>query len=453
MDADGNPEFVDAYDVEYGVKRTINPDTASDYSYVLYILKNAQAVNSGEEGFTLDDVGVRAVDATTVEFELENAAGFFPAVAGMWVAYPLHEATITEWGDKWTEAGLITTNGPYALEQWIHGGELNMIKNPMWVNADDVQIERINGVMIAESSTAFALYENYELDTVGVPSPELDRVRADEELSKQYYSAPVPCTYYYGLTNTKAPFDDQRVRLAFSSSFDRQSLIDNVLKAGQTPASTFAPPGIFGAPEPGTIGVQYDPEMAATLLQEYLDEKGMTIEDFNAMDITLMHNTSEGHARIAAAAQQMWKDNLGVDIRVENQEWGVYLDTIQNTTPLEEMPHIWRLGWCADYPDENNWVHEVFNAEAGANRLRREPTRFDELTAQAGQSQDPAERAELYAEAEQILAYDEAAYIPIYHYTSSNVTQPWLTRNYPPLGANDYYNWTLDWDAKMAAQN
>jgi oligopeptide transport system substrate-binding protein len=348
------------------------------------------------------------------------------------------------------------------MESWIHGGELNFVKNPLWVNADDVQIERVEGVMIVEASTAFALYENNELDTVRVPLPEMDRVKADPTLSAEYYNAPAACTSYYGFTNTKPPMDDVRVRTAFSQAIDRQSLIDNVTKGGQIPATSFAPPGIFGAPEPGTVGLGTDAEAAKAALQEYLDEMGMTIEDFNAMDVTLMHNTSEGLARIAAAIQQMWKDTLGVDVKVENQEWKVYLDTIKNVTPVEDMPHVWRLGWCADYADENNWVHEVFNSDAGANRLRRNcedpncgsttTSEFDDLTVAAQVEEDPAKRAELYAQAEEILSAVEVAYAPIYHYTTVQVTKPWLQRNYPLIGGNDFFNWKIDMQAKLNAQ-
>ncbi len=468
-DGDGNPRFVNAYDVEYGAKRTIDPNTASDYAYVTYIIKNAMEVNTGEDAdgnpteLTLDDVGVKALDESTVEFTLENPAGYFPAIAGMWVLRPQPQWAIDQYGQRWIEAGLIDTNGPYVLNEWIHGGNMRLVKNPLWINADDVQIEVIDMVMIEEASTAFALYENNELDTTGVPLPEMDRVKADPVLSKELRIAPVPCTYYYGFVNTKPPFDDVRVRRAFSAAIDRQGLIDNVLKGGQIPATSFAPPGIFGAPEPGTVGQGYDPELAKSSLQEFLDEKGMTIDEFNSTyDIVLGHNTSEGHAKIAAAIQQMWKDNLGVDVRVENQEWKVYLQTIKKTTPIEDEFHIYRLGWCADYPDENNWVHEVFNSEAGSNRLRRNcadpnctettgPSKFDELTVAAGKEQDPAKRIEMYKEAEDILAREEAAYAPIYHYTSVVVTKPWLTRNYPPLGGADFYNWKIDADAQMAA--
>ena len=465
----GNPRFVTAQDVVYGVKRTVNPETASSYSYVLYIIKNAQEVNTGEtaEGdasdLAVDDIGVEAVDDLTVKFTLEQPAGYFPAISGMWVAKPQPQWTIEAEGEGWTEAGAIATSGPYALAEWIHGDSLQLVKNPLWINADDVQIDVVDMLMIEEASTAFALYENNELDTAAVPLAEMDRVKADPVLSEELRIAPSLCTYYYGFTNTKPPFDDTRVRRAFSAAIDRQSLVDNVTKGGQIPATTFAPPGIFGAPEPGTLGLGYDPELAQASLQEFLDEKGITAEEFAAeYDIVLGHNTSEGHARIAAAIQQMWKDNLGVDVRVENQEWAVYLATLKNTTPIEDMFHVFRLGWCADYPDENNWVHEVFNSEAGANRLRRNcadancadttgPSKFDELTVAASLAADPEERTALYAQAEDILSREEVAYAPIYHYTSVNVTKPWLKRNFPRISGIDIFNWEVDVAARAAA--
>jgi oligopeptide transport system substrate-binding protein len=254
------------------------------------------------------------------------------------------------------------------------------------------------------------------------------------------------------LVNNKAPMDDVRVRKAFSMTVDKQSLVDNVTKGGQAPAGFFAPPGIFGRPDDDSgIGLAYDPAAANALLDEYLAEKGLTRE---TLEVTLMHNTSEGHANIAAAIQQFWLDNLGVSVTVENQEWGVYLDTIGNDTPLEEMPHIFRLGWCADYPDENNWVYEVFNADAGANRLRRGCVddvcaevvlgEFDNITEQAKGEQDPAVRKELYTEAERLLSEVEAAYIPIYFYTTVVVTKPELTRDYSSLGHSHWYWWTLE---------
>jgi oligopeptide transport system substrate-binding protein len=461
-DEEGNELYVTADDVVYGLKRTLDPATASTYGYVLYNVLNGAAVNAGEEGLTIDDLGVVATDPQTVVITLENPAPYFPGIAAMWIAAPMPAAAIAERPERWIEPGFIVTNGPYVLDTWIHGSEMVLVKNEFYPDADNVQIERVELVMITEDSTAFALYENNELDSQAVPLPEIDRVKADPVLSEEFVTGPDPCTYYYGFTNNKPPFDDVRVRTAFVQSVDKQSLIDNVLKGGQTPATTFAPPGVFGAPEPGTVGLQYDPEAAQASLQEFLDEQGITVDEFNSTyNITLMYNTSEAHAQIAAAIQQMWQDVLGVTVNVENQEWQVYLDTIEKTTPLAEHPHIWRLGWCADYLDENNWVHENFNVNAGSNDLRRAcndenctsvtPSEFDELTVQAQQTSDPAEREELYHEAERILAEDEVAYLPIYHYTIVRVTKPWLTMNFPPLGGFDFFNWTIDWDAKLEA--
>ena len=134
---------VTAKDVVYGVKRTVNPETASDYAYVDYIIKNAEAINTGENT-DLDSLGVRAVDDYTVEFTLEQPAGYFPGIAGMWVNRPQPQAAIEAGGDKWTEPGNIWTNGPYVLDTWEHESKMVMVKNPHYYDAKNVDIEQIN---------------------------------------------------------------------------------------------------------------------------------------------------------------------------------------------------------------------------------------------------------------------------------------------------------------------
>jgi oligopeptide transport system substrate-binding protein len=460
-DDDGAPRMVNAHDVEYAVKRTLDPATGSDYAYVLYIIEGAMEVNGGEEE-DLDTIGVKAVDDYTVEFTLKQPAGYFPSIASMWVARPVYAPVIDEYGARWIEPGFIVTNGPYLLADWKHFDSITMVKNPHYYGADDVQIERIEFTMIVEASTAFAMYENNELDSVAPPLEEMDRVKTDPVLSAEYVNFPDVCTYYYGFTNNKPPFDDVLVRKAFSAAIDRVSLVENVTKGGQIPANTFAPKGIFGnvASDPDIAPWALDPELGKEMAQEWLAEAGYPGgEGFPT--VTLMHNTSEGHRSIAEAIQAMWRDTLGVEVEVVNQEWGVYLETLKNTTPLADMPHIWRLGWCADYSDNNNWVHEVFNNEEGANRLRRgcldenctevESLEFDELTKAAGAAQDPDERLALYKQAEQILTEEEAAYAPIYYYATNNLAKPWLNRTYQMIAGEHIHLWTIDWEAKKAA--
>ena len=462
MDDDGAPRYVLPSDVEFGVKRAIEPETASQYAYLLYGIKNASEVNNGDEELTIDDVGVTCDDAAmTCVFTLNSPAPWFPSIVTMPTATPQPAWAIAENGENWTEPGLANNSGPYVVSEWLHGSSLQMVKNPFHFDADTVQIEHVDYELLDASSTAFAMYENNELDTAGVPLPEMDRVKADPELGEELVIVPRACTYYYDFNMKKEPFDDLRVRQAFSYAIDRQSLIDNVTKGGQIPASSFAPPGIFGAPAPGTVGAFYDPEAAKALFQDYLDEIGMTVEEFNDLDIVLMHNTDEGHALIAAAIQQMWTDTLGVEMRVENQEWGVFLGTRYNFSPIEEAAHIYRDGWCADYADENNWVYEVFHATDSGNTARRGcvddncseivTDEFDALIEEAQVEVDPAVRTELYAQAEQLLAVDLAAYAPIYHYTTVNVAKPWLTRTFPSVAAPAMFTWSIDWAAKTAA--
>ncbi len=471
-DASGFFRIVSAYDVEYGVKRTLDPRTASDYSYVLYIVQGAFEANTADPTSPdfpalMDAIGVKALDAFTVQFTLTAPAGYFGQIASMWIARPQPKWAIDAYGDSWTEPGNIVTNGSYAMKSWIHNDSMVFVRNPylpddLWGGGN---IDEVHCVMIVEESTAFAMYLNNELDTGGVPLPEMDRVKADPVLSKELTIRPFPCTYYYGFITTKAPTNDVRVRKALSMTIDRQTLIDQVTKGDQLPANTFAGGSIFG-------NAALDPRIAPWALPEKLGgwgyDKALTeaqklmaeagYPDGAGLEIILMHNSGEGHARIAQAVQAMWaKAFPKARFTIEVQEWKVYLTTISKETPEESMPNVYRLGWCQDYPDENNWVHEVFNPTYGNNDPRMSPddpqvgaavAEFDRLTTLAGRLADPAERQRLYFEAERLLCDEIVAIAPIYYYTQIALTKPWVTRHW-----HDTPHWdTWSIDAEMRAK-
>jgi oligopeptide transport system substrate-binding protein len=262
-------------------------------------------------------------------------------------------------------------------------------------------------------------------------------------LSKELYIAPSLCTYYYGFNTKAAGVDDVRVRRALSMALDRQGLVDNVLKGGQQPAQWFSRPGLAAAPTMEThpdLGVKYDPEGAKKLLQEYLDEKGIGLGD---LELAVMFNTSSGHQKIAEAIQQMWKKNLDLDVKLTNQEWKVYLDTVKGS----DTPQIWRMGWCLDYPDANNFIREVFamggSSNPGDGGINYDNPEWEELLKQAAIEMDPKKRLEMYAQAEQMLCYDDAAIIPIYWYTSVNVTKPYVKRTYSVGGHQRFEKWEI----------
>jgi oligopeptide transport system substrate-binding protein len=454
---------VTAKDVEYGVKRTLDPNTASDYAYVLYIINGAEEFNTADpaaENFQelKDAIGVKAVDDTTVQFTLKQAAGYFPSITAMWVTFPLHQETIDTYGDNWTEAGLIVTNGPYTLEEWSHGAYVKFAKNPLWPGAQDVQIEVIQGPIINEASTTMAMYEANEIDMAadpgqGPPLPDMDRIKADPQLSQELLIAPRLCTYYYGFVTTKPPFDNVTVRKAFAAAIDRQSLIDNVLKGEQRPAHSFSAPGIFGnVADDTSIGSWMVMDNYADQVkqaQQWLADAGYP--NGAGIDMTLMYNTSEAHAQIAQAVQAMWAEAFPEAIvNVENQEWSVYLKTLLPDSPDSEKPDVFRMGWCADYPDANNWLNEVLNSKSSQNYEKYFKADFDSLVEQAALESDPAKRQELYKQAETMLM-DDQAIAPIYYYTYVRLYKPWVSYVISPVTGDPIFQWKIDVAAKKAA--
>jgi oligopeptide transport system substrate-binding protein len=451
QDCDGNDRMVTAHDFEYGIKRALDPALASPYAYVLaFAIAGANEYNSGET----DDpntVKVTALDDWTVEVEFLESAIYNASIIGLWTAYPVPKWVIEgddcneARGDRWTEPGFFQSFGPYTVREWIHDSSLTMVVNPYWPGSDAVptpKIEELQFFMLDESA-AFSEYEAGNIDWQAVPSADLDRVKSDPQLSKELHISAVTCTYYYGF-NTKAEYvDDVRVRRALSLALDRQGLIDNVLKGGQEPAGWFSRPGIAGAPTRDThpdLGVSYNADEAKKLLAEYLAEKGISAADIN---ITLMFNTSSGHQTIAEAIQQMWQSTLGIQVNLTNQEWKVYLNTIKSP----DTPQIYRLGWCQDYPDANNFIREVFtlggSANPGDGGINYVNEQWEELLKQAAVEPDVKKRVEMYAEAEQTLCYEDAAIIPIYWYTGVNTTKPYVKRTWGVGGQEAYEKWEI----------
>jgi oligopeptide transport system substrate-binding protein len=468
MACDGTtPRKVTAQDFAYGILRTIAPATASPYAYVLdFAIAGAQAYTDGKET-DATKVGVKAVDEKTLELTFNEAAAYNLNIAGMWIAdaqpsWIIAGDDCTEArADRWTEVGFHQSYGPYALKEWVHDSTVTLVANPFWpagdANIPQPKIETITWSML-DDAPAFAEYEAGNFDAAAVPTADMDRVKTDPVLSKELKIAPSLSTYYYGFNITAPVVDDVRVRQALSLAVDRQSLIDNVLKANQEPARWFCSPGLVACPtveKYPDLGVKFDAAKAKATLQGYLDEKKTTADK---LDITLMFNTSSGHQKIAEAVQQMWKDNLGVNVKLVNQEWKVYLATVKG----KDTPQIWRMGWNLDYPDANNFDREVAASGGSSNPVDKngkpeggftwKNDTYDQLVKDAAKETDLAKRTDMYAKAEQILVWDDAVMIPLYWYTRVGVTKPYVTRTYSNTGSQHYEKWDIDMAAKSAGK-
>jgi oligopeptide transport system substrate-binding protein len=421
----GAVRVVKAQDIVYGVNRTLNPDTASQYASTL-----APWIVGGNEMLAGEAVtlGVTAIDDYTLEIKSPKPAGFLPMMYGLWMSRPEPEWAITENADAWTEAGNVQTYGPYTIKTWEHDVEITMVKNPFWPGTDYMPQATIDEWVFTylEEPAMLAAFEAGELDWIpSVPLPDLDRLRA--EYPDELVFGPSTCTYYYGFNTEKEPTNNAHLRRALSMAIDRAAVV-TITNSGETPAGFFTRPDIAAAPSQDAYpddAIWSDPEKAKAEFQAYLDETGNTIETMPS--ITLGHNTSTNHVLIAQAIEQMWKDTLGITATDMAQDAQTY-----NATLRTDAPQVWRLGWCYDYPDPNSFINDVFRSKGpdSNNHTGWGPDDFYALLDQAGVETNPDARRELYAQAEYILVNRDAAVAPIYYYTSRQMTQTNIDRTY-----------------------
>lgn len=457
---DGSADrIVNANDFAYGIYRNQLPANASPYAYLLgFVLKGASDFSTGKTD-DFSTVGVKVIDDFTLEMTFMDQVAYNLEIAGLWVALAQPkwiiegdcDGAVQARGERWIEPGFFQSYGPFTLKEWVHDDYISIVKNPFWPGTEEIPQPKLDEVIfhMLDEPAQLAEYEAGNADVVSAVSlSDLDRIKADPVLSNELSVSPQFCTYYYGF-NTKAPVvDDVRVRRALSMAVDRQSLIDNVTKGGQEPAQWFARPGLAGAPtieDHPDLGIKYDPDKAKAELQSYLDEKGVTAD---SLDLTLMYNATSGNQAIAEAIQQMWKDALGVNVKLVNQEFRVYLDTVKS----RDTPQIWRLGWCLDYPDANNFDRDnntvggsqnpAENGEpyGGFNWVNEE---YERLVLEAAMETDPTKRVELYAEAEQIAIVDDAIMIPLYWYTNLDLTKPYVVRTFSSDGKESFEKWDI----------
>lgn len=467
---------VTADDVVYAVRRACDPRTGAEQATLDYVIAGCQALHTADPASSAEQldalalaVGVEALDETTVEFTLTEPAGYFPAVAGLAVNRPLHQATVEQRGPGWTEAGNIVSNGPYLLAGWFHGDSMALERNPLWPGWKEApgNAARVELAMLPDDA-ALALYQAGGLDSVRVPPAALDQVQADALLRQELLIAPDSCVEMVGFTHSKPPLDNLLVRQALSAAIDRQALVQTVTRGGEIPANTFAPAMVFGQ-------AAGDPAIAPWLLPEaqggwgyakalaqaqaWLAEAGYP-DGVGLPPLTLLHNAAEGPARTAQAIAAMWRAGLGAEVVVESREWRDYWSLLTGDTPVEQLPHAWRLGFCGDLPDQHGWLDQQFNTDQGSGWLRWEASAnaplaadgrsFNQLTAAARQSADPAERQALYRESERILSDTAAAYAPLYAYSAVTLTKPYVQRTVFNLTGNRLETWIVDWSAKQA---
>jgi oligopeptide transport system substrate-binding protein len=402
-----NGEPVTAEDFEYSWKRTISPELAADYAYQFFGIVGAEAYNTCKANCAAlrDRVGVRALDASTLQVRLTSAQPWFLQQLAHHSFLAVHRPTVERFGDKWTEAANIVTNGPFRLASWEHDSRIDLVKWDGWRNAAEVELRRVNGRMISDGTTAVQAFEAGEIDvTSTMPPEELPRLKETAE----YEQYPALGTYYYGFNVKNIP--DVRQRRAMALAIDRRSIIDNVAQADQLPARGYVPEGTPGfetiTPNSDWLPEHGDLERARQLMAQVPGPK---------RTITLWYNESPAHKPIAVAVQAQWR-KLGLDVTLKAQEFAQYLEFLG--PPPNNAVDAYRLGWIGDYVDAMNFL-EMWTCESGNNSTNYCNPEYDRLVAEARATRDDVARYRIYGRLEQILfgPNGDVPLAPIYWYT------------------------------------
>ncbi|AHF91009.1 ABC transporter substrate-binding protein [Opitutaceae bacterium TAV5] len=415
-----NGEPVTAGDFVRTFERTLTPEFGAEYAYFLYQVEGAEAFNNG----TLKEfskTGFSAPDARTLRLRLREPVPFLleSLTHHSWMPVPI--ATVEKFGGlrtkgtAWTRPGNFVGNGPFTLAGWLPNQKITVTRSPTYWNAAAVKLDAIAFFAVDNADAEERMFRAGTLDiTSTLPLSRTGYYR--RQRPAEFRSDDLYALYYYRLNTTRKPLDDVRVRRALALAIDRESITENLLRAGQTPAYNFVPPSpAFHSPAriDGTL------DDARRLLAEagFPDGRGFP-------RLELLYNSMEAHKQLAEAVQQMWKRNLGIDIVLRNEEWKVYIET-QNNLAYD----IARAGWNADYPDPFSFL-DLWLADGGNNRTGYANPDYDRLVAASLAAPDTAARHAIYRQLDGILARDVPA-IPVYFYKRVYAISP-RVKNWVP---------------------
>lgn len=404
-------EPIRAEDVVFSWIRVLNPATGCDYAGQLFYLKNGENFNAGK----ITDpalVGVHATDPYTVRIELEHPTAFFLDLCAFQTLLVVPHQTIEKYGDRWLMAKPLPSSGPFQLDAWRVNDKIRLKKNPRYWDATNTQSEIIDLLPVGSPNAALNLFTHGQADIVWdkdlVPTELVDALLQRPDFHTFNYLG----TYFIRFNVTKKPFDDPRVRRALAMAVDRERIVKKITRAGEPPARHLVPDGTanYASPE----GISYNPDQARKLLAEAGYPGGKGFPHFEYMFNAAAGGSAKIHENIAIELQQMWRDELGVQMDLRQLEWKVYLNA-QSHLDFE----LSRSSWIGDYNDPQTFLG-MFTSTDGNNRTGWKNLRYDELIRSANHEPDLKKRAQFFQQAETLLVNEEAPIVPLFFYVGIN---------------------------------
>ncbi len=406
--SDGKP--MTAEEFRYGFLRAITPENASPYAHLGFFIKNGEAFFNGKA--KAEEVGLVAVDDVTFRIDLEYQTPLMLDYLSYHIFYPARADVVEADPRGWTsKPETALGNGPFMLADWQHNSEMTLVKNPHYWDADNVKIDKVRMVMITDSNTALAAFKGRKVDLIDNIPPQMTPQLIKSGEAKV---APTLGTSFSVFNVTRAPFDNPLVRRAFTLAVDRTVMAEKVAMGGQKPAVAFIPYGIpgvetekdFRAEGGAFLPDRADVEQAKKLLAEagYPDGKGFP-------KVVYKYNLNPINKAIAEALQAMWKQNLGVEVELSNEEWKVFINT--------RMKHdfdIARHAYLVDFFDAGSLL-ELWQTGVPENVAGYANEEYDALIKDSLKQMDRAKRIEDMHKAEQILMQDLPV-LPLYFYST-----------------------------------
>ena len=397
-------EFVDSW------HRTLDPATASAYSYQLFAVKGAEEFANGKT-HEFSTVAVKAPDEATLRVTLRQLTPYFLDLCAFPTLYPVRTDLIAREGDDWVKPGKLIGNGAFRLEAWRINDSVRLARNPLYWDAGNVRLRSVEVLPISKANVAYNFYAAGLADLImdkGLAPPSLLdalKVRPD------FHAAPFLGTYFLRFNCAKGPFTDPRVRKAFSMALDRRRITTKITRAGETDALSFVPPGIPGYKAP--VGLAENAAEARRLLAEagYPEGRGFPLT-------TYLYSEGELNEGVAIELQSMWREVLGVTVQLARQEWKVYLNSLGSLDF-----GIARSSWVGDYPDPNTFL-DLFLSGSGNNRTGWSSPAYDRLIGEAAAESDPARRFATMRRAEEYLVREQVPIAPLFFYVGIQLYNP-----------------------------
>lgn len=460
--ADGSP--LNAERFAYSIRRNIDPTTAGEYAAITDEILGAPEWRAcGEDAAACEAAAAQVMESVkashadgaactgyddaecnTLTLTFSRPAPYFHVVSSLWVTFPAKEELITAGGENWwLDAANHIGNGPFAVNILEQG--VRALYTPNANYWGEVPLVSVDFAFITDSAVGFEAYKNNEFDIIPLAAEDLEVVQADPVLSAEANIYPGSCTFAVMFHQLKEPFTDPKVREAFAHALDREAWVADVLRGLGSPTLTWIPPGFPGYDaEENRWG--YDPEAALAAIAE---SSYGSVENLPPITLTFS-DTPRNRTRNEWLAAK-FKEVLGIDVTLDPVEATTYTAL---TKDIATAPQVFILGWCADYPDEQNWLSVYWKTGAFGERIGYSNPDLDALLEQADTELDPATRAQLYADAQRLLT-DGAPVAFMWNNVNSYLVKPWVSgivKTPQDSGwPGDIAPWTIDIDTAAQA--